>query len=555
MTILNNMLFWTCVILCVISVYKMYLSKRLEEIQPREFAISLRTYRILLVLAFLTAIFVRMYRFGMVPGGFNQDGAMAAVDAKALSDYGTDRFGMFFPVHLTAWGYGQMSSLLSYLMIPFIRIFGFSPFAVRLPMLVVSLVGLGCLYGFTCDVFGKNIGLLVFWFASVNPWHILQSRWALDCNLYSHFFIIGIFLLHKALMGKWKNMYLAASMIVFGLSMYCYGISIYTMPLFLLAACIYLLVSGKLKIKNVVFAAAVYLLVAWPFIMVMAINFFRWDTIHTPLFTLPYFSDSIRSNDILFFSQNILSQLVLNFKSLLRVTALQTKDLPWNDVQNFGTMYLFSFPFAVAGLCGLLYEFRKRAGAVLLFLFLCTGIWCGLVTNSVNVNRLNMIYYSIILLAGIGIYEVIRWMAMPYLKYGIAAVYIVVFVLFVRVYFTTYSNEIGVLFNQDFGAALSSLKESEAEKFYITVGYQQNVAITEILTLFWCEIDAEYFQGKISLDELPYKEKYTFDGMRNITIEPSENAVYIITAEELVLFDDSLYEFEQFGRYYRVGKR
>ena len=533
----------------------MYLSKRLEEIQPREFAISLRTYRILLVLAFLTAIFVRMYRFGMVPGGFNQDGAMAAVDAKALSDYGTDRFGMFFPVHLTAWGYGQMSSLLSYLMIPFIRIFGFSPFAVRLPMLVVSLVGLGCLYGFTCDVFGKNIGLLVFWFASVNPWHILQSRWALDCNLYSHFFIIGIFLLHKALMGKWKNMYLAASMIVFGLSMYCYGISIYTMPLFLLAACIYLLVSGKLKIKNVVFAAAVYLLVAWPFIMVMAINFFRWDTIHTPLFTLPYFSDSIRSNDILFFSQNILSQLVLNFKSLLRVTALQTKDLPWNDVQNFGTMYLFSFPFAVAGLCGLLYEFRKRAGAVLLFLFLCTGIWCGLVTNSVNVNRLNMIYYSIILLAGIGIYEVIRWMAMPYLKYGIAAAYIVVFVLFVRVYFTTYSNEIGVLFNQDFGAALSSLKESEAEKFYITVGYQQNVAITEILTLFWCEIDAEYFQGKISLDELPYKEKYTFDGMRNITIEPSENAVYIITAEELVLFDDSLYEFEQFGRYYRVGKR
>lgn len=555
MTILNNMLFWTCVILCVISVYKMYLSKRLEEIQPREFAISLRTYRILLVLAFLTAIFVRMYRFGMVPGGFNQDGAMAAVDAKALSDYGTDRFGMFFPVHLTAWGYGQMSSLLSYLMVPFIRIFGFSPFAVRLPVLIVSLVGLGCLYGFTCDVFGKNIGLLVFWFASVNPWHILQSRWALDCNLYSHFFIIGIFLLHKALMGKWKNMYLAASMIVFGLSMYCYGISIYTMPLFLLAACIYLLVSGKLNIKNVVFAAAVYLLVAWPFIMVMAINFFQWDTIHTPLFTLPYFSDSIRSNDILFFSQNILSQLVVNLKSLVRVTALQTKDLPWNDVQNFGTMYLFSFPFAVAGFCGLLYEFRKRAGAVLLFLFLCTGIWCGLVTNNVNVNRLNMIYYSIILLAGIGIYEVIRWMAMPYLKYGIAAAYIVVFVLFARVYFTTYSNEIGVLFNWDFGAALSSLKESEAEKFYITVGYQQNVAITEILTLFWCEIDAEYFQGKTSLDELSYKEKYTFDGMRNITIEPSENAAYIITAEELELFDDSLYEFEQFGRYYRVGKR
>ena len=36
---------------------------------------------------------LRLYRFGSVPGGFNQDGAMAAVDALALANHGTDRFG------------------------------------------------------------------------------------------------------------------------------------------------------------------------------------------------------------------------------------------------------------------------------------------------------------------------------------------------------------------------------------------------------------------------------------------------------------------------------
>ena len=76
-----------------------------------------KIYYLLLLFACIIAVFIRVYQFGSVPGGMNQDGAMAAVDAKALADYGTDRLGMRFPVHLTAWGFGQMSALLSYLMI------------------------------------------------------------------------------------------------------------------------------------------------------------------------------------------------------------------------------------------------------------------------------------------------------------------------------------------------------------------------------------------------------------------------------------------------------
>lgn len=90
-------------------------------------------------------------------------------------------------------------------------------------------------------------------------------------------------------------------MVFFGLCMYCYGVSIYTMPVFLLMACIYLLVSKRIHITDVILPAIVYLVVGGPFILVMMINFFGWDTIETPLFTLPYFPDSIRSNDILFF--------------------------------------------------------------------------------------------------------------------------------------------------------------------------------------------------------------------------------------------------------------
>jgi len=94
----------------------------------------------------LVAFVIRVWQFGSIPGGMNQDGAMAAVDAKALADYATDRYGMFMPVHFTAWGYGQMSVLLSYLMVPFIKIFGLSAVTARLPMLLVSMCGIAAAY-------------------------------------------------------------------------------------------------------------------------------------------------------------------------------------------------------------------------------------------------------------------------------------------------------------------------------------------------------------------------------------------------------------------------
>lgn len=557
MPTLNNIFFWIAVVISVITVYKMYLSKRTAGFAAREFHIPETVYPIAFALAVFVSVFVRIYQFGSTPDGFNQDGAMAAVDAKALADYGTDRFGMKLPVHLTGWGYGQMSALLSYLMAPFIKLAGLNPVTARLPQLLVSLAGLYCLYLFIRDAFNKNAALVVFFFAAVNPWHILQSRWALDCNLYPHFFLIGIYFLHRSLKKKHRRLCLCVSMTMFGLCMYCYGISIYTMPLFLLLACIYLLVSKKLAIYDALLAFVVYIAVAWPFIAVMAINFFKWDTIETPLFTLPYFPDSVRSNDILFFSDHIWAQLADNFKSLMNITLLQKKDLPWNDVEHFGTMYLFSIPFAIAGLCSLFGEFRKKAGSIFVLLFLLTGIWCGLMTRNVNINRLNIIYYPIIILTGIGIYEVILRISLPHIEWGLLAAYCLSFVLFAHTYFTDYADYMAYFNFRDFGDAVSSIKECAAQKFYITPDCRHEGAspASEILTMFWHEIDAEYYQGKTTPPgQLPYREKYTFKLISELSINPDESAAYVITADDLAYFDSTLFSFQQFGTYYVVTR-
>jgi 4-amino-4-deoxy-L-arabinose transferase-like glycosyltransferase len=184
----------------------------------------------------LFGVGIRVWKFGSIPGGINQDGAMAAVDGLALSQYGTDRFGTWLPAHLEAWGYGQMSSLLSYFIAIFIKLFGFSVFTVRLPQLLISIIGAVFFYLFMKDIFGEKIGMIAAFMIALNPWHFLQSRWALDCNLLPHLFIIAIYFLNK---GLNKRRYFYISMLVFGLCMYTYGITIYTIPVFLLIYCMY----------------------------------------------------------------------------------------------------------------------------------------------------------------------------------------------------------------------------------------------------------------------------------------------------------------------------
>lgn len=553
MTNLMNLFFpLLSVALCALTLLRMFAPVKAEENRVHKFELKPGVYRLCLIAAVVLAVSVRVYQFGVIPGGFNQDGAMAAVDAKALADYGTDRFGMRFPVHLTAWGYGQMSSLLSYLMAPLIKLFGLNPVVARLPQLIISLLGLLTLYFFSRDAFGKTAALVIFAFGAINPWHILQSRWALDCNLYPHFFLFGLYFLNRAMKGK-KRLWLCVSMVMFGLCMYCYGISIYTMPVFLMLACVYLLVKKRVSLGEALMALVVWLAVAWPFILVMAINTFHWDTIETPLFTMAYFPDSVRSSSILFFSNNIPQRAVSNFIFLMKATVLQAEDLLWNNIPEYGTMYLFSMPFALVGLVALWKERRKECGTVLLLFFLMTGIWCGISTNEVNINRINIIYYPIMVLVGYGIYTVIRWCGIPRVEVFLAAAYLMAFVLFSHVYFTTYAEKINVCFEKDFCDAVASLKNSEAEKLYITSENSGRVhkVSNEILTMFWQEIDAEYFQGKSCPEGmLPYSERYIFTRMKDIDIDPEEDAAYVLPDTELEYFPEDSFQLVKFGYYY-----
>lgn len=447
-----------------------------------------RRRQILFFLLFAGILAVRFFRFPQVPGGLNQDGAMGAVDAKALGDYGTDRFGTFLPAHFKAWGYGQMSVLLSYLSVPFIRVLGLNKLAMRLPLLIVSLTGIWGVYRIVAAVHGRNAAGIALFLTAMNPWHFMQSRWALDCNLFPHMFILGFCFLVNGLRKK-KSLYI--SMLFFALCMYSYGVSFYMVPFFLLAAALLLLRVKKVTGRECMVCILIYFGISWPVYGTMLINFMKWETVSLPFVTMPYFEESIRSGDILFFAEDMGEQLLINLKALLRVVFWQREDLPWNSMKEFGTMYQCTMPFILLG--GVL-VFRRamnrgawteqRIGAGLLCAFWFFGILTGLLINSVNVNRINIIFYVHIIFAAVGIeFAVRKWKTLLFVT---GAVFLIHYTCFCTQYFTRWSEEIDRAFYGDFVRALEYARNCESDYYRITPDTQFEGArqVTEIITLF-----------------------------------------------------------------------
>ena len=555
LSIINSIFLVVVLILSFITISNILLKKK-KDIDFKIFKTD-KTYNIILVIILIVGIIIRLWKFGIVPGGFNQDGAMAAVDGLALARYGTDRFGTWLPAHLYAWGYGQMSSLLSYLIAILLKIFKLTPFIARLPQLLVSIMGGVFFYLFMKENFGKNVGLIAAIFVAINPWHFMQSRWALDANLLPHFFMGGLYFFSKGISDKKKYIYI--SMIFFGLSMYCYGITIYTIPFFLLITAIYYYIKKKITIKEILISIVIYLLIAWPFILTMMVNYFKWDTIKLPFVTIQYFKDSVRANDILFFSPSMWKQVITNFKYLLNTTLLQKKDLLWNDIYGFGTMYYFTMPFALIGIFGILNK-KIKGNKVLVVMAVVAGIWVGLVTNYVNINRINIIYYGIMMLVTIGIYQVMLQIKQG--KVVIPIMYMIFFILFMGTYFTSYAKDISKVFYDGFGDALIKAEAANSSKIYITADIQfpGNYKVSEIETMFYDRMDAKYFQGKTNINNgkeyLSYSERYHYLSITPEVVDATkdEDVAYVIMNTDKQYFNND-YEIIDYGNYAAVIKK
>ena len=519
----------------------------IKKLKSKDISLNKKIIYAILIAITITGFLARFLYLDTLPYGLNQDEAMLSVDAYALSKYGTDRFGTWLPAHLEAWGYGQMSSLLAYVMVPFIKFWGLTIFAVRLPMTIINILSAFFVYKLMKKFFHQDLAMITLTFIAINPYFFMESRWSLDCNIFPHMFIIGFYFL---VLGMERIKYMYVSMIFFALCMYSYGVAFFMVPPFLFITYVYLIIKKYISWKNILISAAIYFGISFPIYGTMLINFMQWDTVTLPFTTMPYFEESVRSRDILFFSDNKLDNFIHNLRCLSNIVFYQNSILIWNSIPLFGTMYKCSVPFMLLGIGIILYKIRKKEKNSLyipLVIYGATCLFLGISINSVNENRINIIHYCNLIFICIGIYYVVKYWKIAVLI--LTTLYTIQASMFFVYYFSEYQN----LPNTFYGNYMEALEYAESidcDTYYIKYA-GGNKTIAEMMTMFTHQIDCKYYQGKtneMNGKHIPYVERYIYINEIEDNIFTQKNAVYLVTEEEIHYFDLKKFTVSVYGK-------
>lgn len=424
------------------------------------------------VLAAVIIIFgllLRLIYLGSVPGGINQDEAYAGYEAYSMLHTGADSWGYSFPVYFISWGSG-MNVLNSYLMLPFVAVFGLCPLAIRLPQAIVACLSLVVFYRLMKQLLGVKPALVCLFFLTICPWHIMLSRWGLESNLAPGFLLFGMYFF---LLGMEDSKKLVWSALFYGLSLYTYAVIWPLVPVILLLSLVYVLYVKKLKLDRFVVLAVLLLLVlAVPLLLFLLINNGYMDEIRTRLISVPRLLQ-MRENEISV--QNVKE----NLKKLWQMLYTQDDGLYWNTTSEYGLYYKKLAWLAVPGfgysLIRTIRSLRHRAydGMVCFVIaFLCSVALGAFI--SVNVNRINCIHIGIVGFVGIGLYWAIQLLQrlFPYAGELVVLAMLTVCFCFVRFYFTTYNENLSWMFYKGLGEAVEYVKEEFSEEAQVHVSAQ-----------------------------------------------------------------------------------
>lgn len=475
-------------------------------------------YYILLIIIFLLGVITRIIAFGEIPIGINVDEAGIMYDAYCIANYGTDRFENNFPVYMINYGGGQ-SALYTYLSALLIKLFGFSLIVVRTPALIFSILFLIFAFLIAKDFKNKKIAIVIEFIAVIVPWHFMQSRWALDCNLMSAMMLISIYTLCKS---KKKIGYIFSG-ILFGITFYTYALSYIIVPIALILLLAYMLFIKRIKKLDIICLFIPIILIVIPLILNQLVNMKIIPEIKLSWISILKMWE-YRANELNFY--NILSNFIKMFKTIFMYDIND-----YNAFPIFGTVYYISIPFAVLGFIESIKNLKKDIREkkftldIIMFINFISVFICGIIVEP-GINRMNAIYISIIYYISLGIIYVSE--NRKNIFYGIITLYLIFFILFLCYYFGIYGKKNDNLsFNKTTIEAVKYVENNE--KFdNKMINIRTNVAQPYIYTLIANKTSPTEFNESLFIEGgVMIYDRYIF-----FDVSIKENIVYVIEKDE-----------------------
>ncbi len=442
---------------------------------------------------FVGGVVVRFVLLGVVPPGLNQDEASIGYDAWAILHYGVDRNGFPYPVHLVSWGSGQ-NALYAYLSMPFIALFGLTPFAVRFPNALLGCFSLFFFGRLAHKIGGVKVGNIALFLLTINPWHVMMSRWGLESNIFPALVLLGVYCFVCALETP---LCFPLALGFLALSLYAYGTAYFFIPLFLLITLFYLWWYRKLKVWTFLWGMGVLIILALPIILFVYINLYGLESRYIGFFSIPKLPGAARFFAVSsLFSGRLGIDLGKNLSHTLRILCFNQGDgLPWNGIPPYGSLFPVSIPFLLGGIGVFIYRkryFRIFDPSFFLWAWFWVAFALGWVTN-VNINRMNILFLPAIYLVAVGVTwvservpRIFRWLVVAYLFF---------FAMFLYTYFVSYPQLIGPLFFESFGEAIqyATAQAPPHTPIYVT----DRVNMPYIFVLFYQKIDPRLFTQSV----------------------------------------------------------
>lgn len=415
---------------------------------------------LIFLVIFSIGVFFRFYRLADVPPGVNRDEASIGYTAYSLLRTAKDEYGRFLPLSFQSFGDWKLP-IYMYTTVPFVKIFGLSEMALRLPSALSGMATLALTFFLVRLLLRNNIiAFLSMFLLAVSPWHLHLSRVESESNMAVMLITAAVFLFFKSL--KDRQGLIIPSALLFALTYFTYaGNHIFTT--ILLAGLVFIFYRNIPRTRITLVA---FLLFFSLFSIVVYHTLFGADK--TKLSGISIFGDPsviyaqielprneyddpkslparLFHNRVVFavsrFWQNYINAFSPQFLFIKGGTNKA------HNIEGFGNMYAVEAPFLLVGLIYLI-KFRKsKEIKFILFWFFISPIAASITKDAPHTNRMFAIFPMLPLITATGMYWTIndlikaKWQKIHLVSLIAIAFFINMLVYFDRYYVSFPKNE------------------------------------------------------------------------------------------------------------------
>jgi len=485
-------------------------------------------HKFLLILIVILAAFLRLWNINQIPAGFNADEAALGYNAYSLMTTGKDEYGTPFPIHLKSFAdYKPAAS--AYLTIPFIKIFGLTELAVRMPSLLFGVLAIVLIFMLCQELFKiTTISLISSFLLAISPWHIQFSRGAWETNIATTLILAGSLMFFK---GLKKPAYYLGWIFFFVLSLYTYHAARIVAPLLSL---FFILNYWKQIISNrkyILFAIFIGLIICIPLIRDLTgpavsarfsgvgvfsdigpfwqTNRQRGEDTNPGSLIVKIYHNKASAYGIKLL-QNWLSHYSGNF------LFIDGDPLKRNNIPFMGEMYYFDLLFLLLGIYFLFRSWTKNY-LFIIFWLLIAPLASTLTFQVPSALRAHNLIIPLVIISSYGFYHLLN--LIKNIRYFSIFLFVALLSFmawnisyYLHQYYNHYSRAYPDAWEYGFQDVTSYLEtiQSKVPKIYITDKYDQPY----ILFLFYLQYPPELFQKEALLSP---RDKFGFSTVRNFS--------------------------------------